>query len=230
MPLFIAFEGLDGAGKTTQVELLTARLEQRGIAVLHVHEPGGTALGERVRALVKHEVETALTPEAELLLFAASRAQLVTEVLRPALAAGTLLIADRFAASTYAYQGYGRGLDVSAIAGVQAFATGGLAPDLTILLDITPDLGLRRKGRPAGVQPDPLQFSLFPDMEPPSDRFEDETVDFARRVREGYLRLASDGHAVGGKWRVIDGGQPVEVVAEQVWQAVYQLLPVGNKL
>ncbi len=228
MALFIAFEGLDGAGKTTQVELLTARLVAQGRRVLQVHEPGGTALGERVRQLVKHEVETALTSEAELLLFAASRAQLVTEVLRPALAAGMVVLADRYVASTFAYQGSGRGLDAAAIADVQRFATGGLEADLTVLLDITPKTGLARKGRPKPSAEAAVQFSLFSDSA--ADRFEDEAESFALRVREGYLRQANAAMAGGERrWCRVDGAMGVNTVAAAVWRAVEPLLDGSHR-
>jgi len=228
--LFIVFEGLDGAGKTTQVELLLARLTAQGRSVLLVHEPGGTLLGERVRTLLKHEVATPITPEAELLLFSASRAQLVATVIQPALAEGKVVIADRFAASTVAYQGYGRGVDQAAIAAITGFATHGVSPDLTVLLDIDPGVSARRKGRSLVAPDGAAQFSLFERGAGGPDRFEDEPAAFAARVRQGYLRLANDAMAAGSDaWRVIDGAGSVEEVAARVWPAVEARLHGGNK-
>lgn len=212
--MFIVFEGLDGAGKTTQVELLTERLRAAGRHVLQVHEPGGTPLGERVRALLKHEVSTPLSPTAELLLFAASRAQLVETVVRPALATGTVVIADRFTGSTYAYQGQGRGLAAETIHAVQAIACGGTAPDLTLLLDINHAVrAQRREGQDSGAT---------------ADRFEDETTAFAGRVRAGYLALAAAPPPDSGRrWVVIAGDQPPADVAAEVWRAVSATLEGG---
>jgi dTMP kinase len=198
MPLFITFEGGEGSGKSTQAKLLAARFEREGIPVLLTHEPGGTDLGNRIRSLLKKQVETSVSPSAELFLFAASRAQIVTEVIQPNLGKGLTVICDRFAASTVAYQGYGRGLDLGLIRSVNDLATGGLKPDLTILLDIAPDRGLSRKPAVA-------------------DRFEAEEAAFHARVREGYLKLA---RAEPKRWLVVDGRLPKSEIARRIWDRV----------
>ncbi len=165
--LLIAIEGLDGSGKTTQARLLVEYLRNRGEEVLLVEEPGTTAAGRAIREiLLDHGREIA--PLSELLLYEASRAQLVKEVIEPALKAGKIVVADRFALSSLAYQGYGRGLPLGLVHELNEVATGGLEPNLTILLDISPEEGLRRKGF--------------------LDRMEGSGLEFYRRVREGYLR------------------------------------------
>lgn len=211
---FVVLEGIDGAGKTTQAALLRQRLGAvQSAPVVVLHEPGGTALGEEVERIVK---SADLTPESELLLFLASRAQLVREVIRPALVRGDTVVCDRFVASTRAYQGYGRGLNLDGMEGSLALATGGLTPDLTILLDVSVDVGLNRKAKDAPHQPDPRQFSMFD----PSvyDRFHDEEKAFHERVRQGYLKLATQDK--GARWEVIDGRPGPEPVADAIWAAV----------
>ncbi|MCR4404126.1 MAG: dTMP kinase [Candidatus Acetothermia bacterium] len=170
--MLIAIEGLDGSGKTTQARLLVEHLRQEGKDVLLVEEPGATPVGREIRRLLlEHGGE--IEPLAELLLYEASRAQLVRRVVRPALAAGKIVIADRFALSSVAYQGYGRGLPLELVLQLNAIATGGLEPELTILLDIPPEEGLRRKARPAGRA---------------LDRLEGAGLEFLRRAHEGYLK------------------------------------------
>lgn len=200
---------------------LHQRLRDAGHRVVTVREPGGTPLGERIRSLVKHETKLPLCAEAELLLFAASRAQLVVDVIRPALQAGAVVLADRFSASTYAYQGFGRGLDIDAIGAVLEVATGGLTPHLTVLLDILPDVRAARRAREHGAEGG---------RKAETDRFEDEDMAFAARVRAGYLTLAAAAQAAGAPaWLVIDGARPPDEVAEAVWQGVIPLLGPGNK-
>lgn len=191
--LFIVFEGGEGAGKTTQAELLYARVQQQGCAVRLLSEPGTTLLGGYLRAYLKSK--RPLTREAELLLFEAARAQLVSEIIRPELAQGAVIICDRFTASTVAYQGYGRGLDPAVAEEFNGFATGGLQPDLTFLLDIDPADGL---GRVGGLQL-PLLAEEDEDGPPPPSRFdgpetrrfEDQPLLFHHRVRQGYLKQAA---------------------------------------
>ena len=201
MGALIVFEGGEGAGKSTQARVLCRRLSREGYGVVAVREPGGTPLGEAVRRWLK--TRPGLTPLTELLLFASARAQLVERVISPALRARRIVVCDRFIASTVAYQGYGRGLNLDLIHRLNQTATNGLSPDLTVFLDVPVEEGLARKG-------DSLR-----------DTFESETVDFHRRVREGYLALASE--APEG-WLVADGTQNKRTLAEQVWARVRPLL------
>jgi dTMP kinase len=201
--LFIAFEGGEGCGKSTHSRLLLKKLEQRNIPAVLTHEPGGTTLGDELRKALKRKRGSFISPQAELFLVAASRAQLVAEVIRPALEKGRVVICDRFTYSTLVYQGYGRGLELSFVKTVNNIATGNLKPDLAILLDISPEQGLARKQ------------SL-------RDRFELEDLSFHRRVREGYLRMVA---AESEHWLVIDASLPKGKVAEIIWDKVSKLLP-----
>jgi dTMP kinase len=198
---FIVFEGGEGSGKSTQARSLFRKLGRRGVLALLTHEPGGTDVGQRIRRLVKGAGD--INPMSELLLFAASRGQLVAEVVRPALKKGEVVISDRYADSTRAYQGYGRGLHMATIDAINDMATGGLNPDLIILLDMVAEGGLARKG-PAS-----------------SDRFEREEAGFHRRVREGYLKLA---RADPGRWLVVDATLPRRKVAEAIWERVSKII------
>jgi len=201
--LFITFEGGEGCGKSTQSKLLLKQLEQKNIAVVLTHEPGGTALGNELRKTLKRKQDSSISPQAELFLLAASRAQLVAEVIHPALEEGKVVLCDRFTHSTMVYQGYGRGLDFTAIKLVNNMATRHLNPDLIILLDIAPEQGLARKR------------SL-------KDRFELEDLSFHRRVREGYVNMAA---AEPDRWLVIDASLPKARIAEIIWDRVSLLLP-----
>jgi dTMP kinase len=200
---FITFEGGEGSGKSTQARILLAKLEEQHIPALLTHEPGGTALGDKLRKMLKAEQGTAISPRAELLLFAASRAQLMDELIRPALKQGKVVICDRFIHSTIVYQGCGRGLDGAIVEAANSLATGGLKPDLTILLDIPPEQGLARRRSLA-------------------DRFELEDLSFHDRVREGYLKTAV---AEPGRWLVADASLPKAQIADIIWGRVSQLLP-----
>jgi dTMP kinase len=188
----IAIEGLDGSGKTTQARLLAEHLRQKGKRVALVEEPGTTALGRAIRAILLGHAEQ-MEPLSELLLYEAARAQLVREVLRPALAEGKIVVADRFALSSLAYQGYGRGLPLGLVERLNEIATGGLEPDLTLLLDIPPEEGLRRKARGR-------------------DRMESAELDFYRRVREGYRRALP----APPRGRVFNGQTKPEEIFEQI--------------
>jgi dTMP kinase len=173
--LFISFEGGEGCGKSTQIRRLADRLGGAGREVLALREPGGTPIGERIRNLLQHDAEAAsMTSEAEILLFAASRAQLVREVIRPALAKGLVVLCDRFLDSTTVYQGVARRLDRGRVAAINDFAVGETLPDLTLLLDLDAEEGCRRASRRNG----------------PSDRMEGEKQEFYEAVRRGYLELA----------------------------------------
>ncbi|MGQ9888763.1 MAG: dTMP kinase [Aggregatilineales bacterium] len=198
--MFITFEGLDGSGKTTQIQRAAAELRAAGHNVLLAREPGGTAIGDQIRAVL-HDLHNAeIHPHTELLLYNASRAQLVAQVLRPHLAAGGLALCDRFFDSTLAYQGWGRGLDMDALRVIVAFAAGGLRPDLTILLDLAPEEALRRR----------RQASLLGEE---WNRLDDMELDFHRRVHAGYRALAQ---AEPARWAVVDASGSLEAVAQQV--------------
>jgi dTMP kinase len=191
--LFITFEGGEGSGKSTQADLLAQRLEGAGQRVLRLREPGGTPLGEELRQLLLHR-QTAISPAAELLLFLAARAELVQSVLQPALAEEAIVICDRFSDSTFAYQGYGRGLDLAELRRVNAFATDRLVPDLTVLLDLPVAAGRARKQRD-------------------EDAFQREDDAFHERVRQGYLELARQDP---DRWLVLDAILPVEELARAI--------------
>lgn len=177
---FITFEGGEGCGKSTQVKRLAAALEAKGVKVLLTREPGGTRLAEMIRTLLKDEAEDPPVDRAELLLFLAARAQLVRNVIRPALDAGTWVLSDRFSDSTIAYQGYGRGLPVDFVKAANDFACEGLAPDLTLLLDVEPSVAAQRmRGREAATNTS-------------ADRIERAGDEFHTRLRRGFLELAAD--------------------------------------
>lgn len=194
--VFIAFEGGDGAGKTTQIELLRAQLVDAGYDVVVTREPGGTALGASIREVLLHGGEVA--PRAEALLFAADRAHHVATVVRPALARGAVVLQDRYLDSSVAYQGAGRELDPTEIKSLSLWATEGLLPELTVLLDVTPEVGRTRRGEV-------------------HDRLESEEDDFHARVREHYLQLAA---ADPGRYLVVDASLPAEEIAAIVSERV----------
>lgn len=198
---FFTFEGPEGAGKTTQIEQLGEALHAQGFTVTRTREPGGDSVGERVRELLLHR--DAMSAEAELLLFAAARAQNVREVVRPALKAGHVVLCDRYIDSTIAYQGYGRGLPTEILHQVNAFATGGLMPDRTLLLDLPPSMGLGRQQAES------------------QNRLDREALSFHERVREGFLAVAS---AEPKRTVIIDASRPVEAVASDIRQAVFACL------
>ena len=176
--LFITFEGGEGSGKTTQLKTLLVHLRSAGRGAVETRDPGGTHIGKQIRALLLDRDNARMAPAAELLLYEASRAQLVHEVIRPALSAGRIVLCDRFTDSTVAYQGYGRGLDLELIARLNALATGGLRPDLTFLLDLDPAVGLLRATRRVAERQDR------------QDRIEAEVLTFHQQVRAGYRAIA----------------------------------------
>jgi dTMP kinase len=204
---FITFEGPEGSGKTTQIRLLADWLHEQGHAVLTTREPGGTRIGEAIREVLLSPAHTEMCAEAEILLFSAARAQIVREVLKPPLARGGVVLCDRFADSTLAYQGYGRLLDLVTLRQITAFATGGLVPALTICLDLPVLEGLRRKQ--GGDQAE-------------WNRMERERLDFQERVRSGYLTLAA---AEPERWLVLDALREAEVIQAEIRQRVAALLP-----
>lgn len=205
MALFITFEGGEGTGKTTQVQTLVERLQQTGQAAIALREPGGTPLGDYLRVWLKSENQP-LSPEAELLLFAAARAELVRTVIKPALASGTHVVLDRYADSTTVYQGYGRGLPMAHVRAANAVASAGLAPDITFLLDAPLDVTL---GRALGREDDGGR------------RFEDEALAFHQRVRSGFRRLAKRNPE---RWMTVNAAENRGVVHETIWKRVQGLL------
>ncbi len=206
MSLFITFEGGEGGGKSVQAKALYRRLSQLAIPALLTHEPGGTPFGKKLGRWLKWVKETDISPLTELMLFNASRAQLVAEIIQPNLKGGKVVISDRYADSTTAYQGYGRGLDLEMVKATNNAATQGLKPALTVLLDIPVEKGLARiKGRE-------------------KDRFEQEALAFHQRVREGYLKLAGDEPE---RWLIVDASQSKEKISQIIWQRVSQLLSRG---
>ncbi len=206
--LFITFEGTEGCGKSTQINALAARLQDQGQQVLQTREPGGTPLGEAVRNLLQHdEAGAGMSPEAELLLFTASRAQLTRERILPAIAKGEIVLCDRFMDSTTVYQGVARQIDTQAVATINRFAVGEARPDLTILIDLPPEVGMARVHARSDGQ---------------LDRIEQEAIEFFQAVRTGYLKLAE---SEPERFLVLDGSASVEVLEQQIWAAVQPRLP-----
>jgi len=200
--LFITFEGIEGSGKSTQIELLKGYLENKGLSVLSLREPGGTALGESVRGHLLTVGDEEICPAAELFLYEACRAQLVAKVIRPALGAGSIVLCDRFIDSTLAYQGSGRGIDAAHIRSMNETASGGLIPDITFFLDIETEAGLKRAwsrlNNKEGEGEDGVK----------EDRFEREEMAFHDRVRGGFLEIAAREKRV----RVIDGRREIHSI------------------
>ena len=211
LPFFVVFEGGEAAGKSTQTRLTAAYLVRQGYKVTRVTEPGSTPLGLRIRRLVKYG-PMAITPLAETMLFLAARTQLVREIISPALARGEAIVSDRFADSTLAYQGYGRGLDVADLRRLNAIATSGIVPDLTVLLDIPVEASINRRSPRS------------------TDRFEAELTGqegssanrtFHEKVRHGFLSLASQ---APDKWLVVDATLPLREVSRLVRARINDLL------
>lgn len=210
--LFISFEGTEGGGKSTQIALLAERLRQLGHRARVLREPGGTPIGEEIRHLLKHHpANEVMMPEAELLLMNASRAQLVLEVIRPALTAGEIVLCDRFYDSTTAYQGYGRQLDLASVQAVIDFAVGRTRPQLTFLLHVPIEVSeARQRARQSANSA-------------PRDRFEEADRTFFRRVEQGFQRIAA---AEPGRVLVIDATQSIEAVHDDIWRHVVVRLSV----
>lgn len=207
---FVTFEGSEGCGKTTQIRLATTSLAQRGISVIATAEPGGTPLGRRIREILLNRDSCAIGAEAELLLFAAARAQHVRETILPALEEGTWVLCDRFADATVAYQGFGRGLDAGFIRILNAFSALSLKPDMTLLFDLPVATGLARaEKRAAAGRPETAE-----------DRFEQEDHAFHERIKKGYLTLAA---GEPDRFRIIDGAADVETVRREVCRCLAEL-------
>lgn len=199
----ISFEGSEGSGKTTQISRLATRLEDAGYDVVVTREPGGTAIGEEIRHLLMHAATSEkMKPETELLLFAASRAQLVREVILPAIDEGKIILCDRFLDSTTVYQGVGRRISAEPVHIINNFAAGEILPDLTVVVDVPAETGLTRARHRVTDLP---------------DRMEQENIEFYRKVREGYLMLAK---ALPERFVVVDGCQDRPTVEEIIWNEV----------
>ena len=209
MSLFITFEGPEGSGKTTQIKRLAEHLRGRGCDVLTVREPGGTSISEQIRAVLHSLDNREMQPRTEILLYCAARAQLVGQVIRPHLQSGGVVLCDRYADSTLAYQGYGRRLDLQTLRMILDFATGGLAPDLTLYLDIDIEAGLKRK-KTGGVE---------------WNRMDDLEVEFYRRVRSGYLEMVAQDPA---RWVVRDAACDAETIAGEIREMVEKRLMIRD--
>jgi dTMP kinase len=199
--MFVTFEGSEGSGKSTQILLLADYLRDLGYDILTTREPGGTMIGEQVRSCLHDVANDQMTAAAEVLLYSASRAQLVNEVIRPALAAGRIVLSDRYADSTLAYQGYGRQLDLETLRIITDFATGSLRPDMTLFLDVNVQEGLERRT----VGGDEL------------NRMDLQALAFYERVRAGYLQMVAEDPT---RWRVVDANRPVESIHTDVRRLV----------
>jgi dTMP kinase len=202
---FIVLEGIEGSGKSSQIRMLADWLDDLGVPHLTTREPGGTAVGERIRQTVLHGTDLSIPPESELLLILAARAAFVREVVRPALERGTCVISDRFSWSTFAYQGYGRGLPLSQVRELNEFATGGLTPDLYLVLDVTVEEGLARQDLAGKV----------------ADRFEGEGRAFLDRVRAGYLAMLEG----EGRGLLVDGSGEPGAVQRRIREALAGRFP-----
>lgn len=200
---FITFEGVEGSGKTTQLSRAADFLQGHRVPCLTTAEPGGSPLGQKIRQLLLYESLTQITPEAELLLFGAARAQHVRETILPALMSGTWVLCDRFTDASLAYQGYGRGIEQGFIKALNRFASSAIVPDLTILLDLPAEIGLKRIG----------ERSLLKKGIAAGDRIEQETISFHQRIREGYLSLAQ---AQRDRFRIIDATQDIDTVHHEI--------------
>ena len=202
---FIVFEGGEGAGKSTQETVLAHWLEERGMSVVRTREPGGTPAGEAIRTILLSNDYAGLTDRAEALLFAAARGEHAAQVIRPALEAGAIVVCDRYLDSSVAYQGYGRGLGPDYVRNLSLWATRDLVPDLTVLLDVDPSVGLSRVQSP--------------------DRLESEPIDYHRQVRQAFLDIAA---ARPDRYLVIDADQDKEAIAQQILRRVADLLGIAT--
>ena len=214
----ITFEGVEGSGKSTQIGLLKSYLEEAGREVLTVREPGGTAIGERIREILLSSAGDGMEAMTELLLYASCRSEIVNKVIRPALKGGKVVICDRFTDSTIAYQGYARGLELSSIEAINKLATGGLIPSLTFLLDLDPKLGLERALERMNASD---RTGCTGHTGPKEDRFERESLLFHHSVREGFLTLACDEPT---RIKLIDADRPVEELQREISSICKKLL------
>ncbi|HIA75604.1 MAG TPA: dTMP kinase [Dehalococcoidia bacterium] len=199
--IFIVLEGVEGSGKSTQSQILSQRLSSEGVSNLLVREPGSTNTGEKIRALILEGYE--LNPLTELFLFSAARSELIQNEIIPALDSNTVVVCDRYIYSSFAYQGYAKGLNLDTVAEVNSIATSRISPDLVFLLDINPAVSFERK------------------KAAPKDRFEKESITFHNSVRKGYLCLAESNK---NAWHIIDAEKPSEIISEIIWRKVITLL------
>jgi dTMP kinase len=206
--LFITFEGGEGSGKSLQARALYRKLNRLSIPAILIHEPGSTPLGEKLSRLLKQRRNTVISPESELLLFNAARAELVNEIVLPSLKNGQIVVCDRYTDSTLAYQGYGRGLKLAIVQAANDLATGKLKPELTLLLDIPVREGLERKRRSD------------------NDRFESEEIAFHERVRKGYLSIACKEPQ---RFMIIDARQDKRTISQKIWKRVSDMLSTQKK-
>lgn len=207
--MFISFEGLDGSGKTTQVQRLTSWLRTHQRDVLPIRDPGSTRIGDGVRTILHDRTNTNIDPKTELLLYAAARSQLIAEQIQPRLNNGTIVLCDRFADSTMAYQGFGRGIDVGFLRTLMAFVTHGLTPDLTLYLNVDSERALQRR-HSSGEE---------------VNRLDIEAIDFHNRVREGYMSLIAQEPA---RWQVIDASQTPDQVAAAIQAVIKTKLNIAD--
>ena len=205
---FITFEGPDGSGKTAQMDILAELLIQDGYPILATREPGGTFIGDQIRETLLDLKNTAMVDRTEALLYQAARAQLVDEIIKPHLAKGGIVLCDRYADSTMAYQGYGHRNTVESLQGIIHYATGGLTPDLTLLLDLEPEVGLQRRLDAGGL-----------------NRLDAYDINFHHRVRAGYLELVK---ADPDRWIIVDAGRPIEEVQAELWKILLQWLKASG--
>lgn len=210
--MFITFEGPDGSGKTTQIPLLVNFLREQGYPVFQTREPGGTPIGDQIRGVLHDLKNKGIHPRTEILLYAASRAQLVAQEIQPRLAAGEIVVCDRYADSTLAYQGYGRDLDLDVLRAILQFATGGLRPDLTLYLDITAEEGRRRREQAAQLGAE-------------WNRMDAQSLAFHRKVRKGYQALMAQDPA---RWVCIPASGERETIQAQIRAAVVARLPAPD--
>jgi dTMP kinase len=208
--MFITFEGPDGSGKTTQLTLLADYLGHQGYAVYKTREPGGTSIGDQIRHIVHSLENEEMHPRAEMLLYSASRAQHVEQVIRPRLEAGEIVLCDRFYDSTLAYQGYGHGLDLDALRQITSFATGGLCPNLTFYLEISPEAGLKRRQKDGDAE---------------WNRLDAQSLAFHQQVHTGYQALIAGEPA---RWVVIDGDRPVEAIQVEIRRITLERIKRGK--
>jgi dTMP kinase len=207
--MFLTVEGPDGSGKTLQVKPTVEFIQSLGYKVFAAREPGGTSIGDQVREILMNLENTSMKPRTETLLFCAARSQLVDQVLRPHLEAGEVVLLDRYADSTLAYQGYGHKNDLDLIRSLLAFATGGLKPDLTLLLDIDPESGLRRRQEGGGEW----------------NRLDAYQLAYHKRVRNGYLKMAAEEPQ---RWQIIDASQPPGVVQSRIQKILSVFYPINR--